>query len=173
MSVLQTQPQNLNILSSTGFKFSIKKLPTTNFFCQSITVPGLKLAFTEQPTPFININYYGDKVIYNDFTITFAVDEDLRNYREIYEWLEGLGRPVSFEERRELDRKESILEGKRSDISILIATNTKNPNIQVNIQDAFPISISDLQFSATTRDEAFLVAAAVFKYTNISVQRIL
>lgn len=172
MSALNTQPQNLNLLSSTGFKFFIKKLPTTNFFIQSINVPGMKLAFTEQATPFLNINYYGDKLVYNDFAISFAVDEDLRNYLELRNWLEGLGRPSSFEQRQKLEQKEGISEGKRSDCTIIISSNNKNPNIEVQIQDAFPISVTDLTFSSTETTESHLISTATFKYTNIIIRNI-
>lgn len=172
MSILQTQPSNLNLLASTGFNFFIKKLPTTNFFCQSITIPGSKLLFTQQPSPFIDINYYGDKMVYNDFTVSFAVDEDLRNYREIYDWIEGLGVPEDFGQRQRINRREQQQEGKKSDITITIANNTKTPNIRVTIQDAFPISISDLIFTTTAKSEQFIMADAVFKYTNINVSKL-
>ena len=172
MSALNSQPQNLNLLASTGFKFFIKKLPIVNFFVQSINVPGLKLAFTEQPTPFLNINYYGDKVVYNDFAVSFAVDEDLRNYLELRNWLEGLGRPVDFDQRKKLDSKESINEGKRSDCVLVISTNNKTPNIEIQIQDAFPIALTDLTFSSTEVSESYLISTATFKYTNIIIKNI-
>lgn len=172
MSALDTQPQNLNLLASTGFKFFIKKLPTTNFFVQSVNIPGIKLAFTEQVTPFLNINYYGDKLVYNDFAVSFAVDEDMRNYLELRTWLEGLGRPVNFDQRQKLEQKEGISEGKRSDCTIVTSSNNKVPSIEIQIQDAFPISVTDLTFSSTQTSESYLLATATFKYTNITIKKI-
>ena len=172
MPAIQSQPSNINLLSSTGYKFYIKKLPTTNFFVQSFNVPGVKLAFTQQPTPFININYYGDKVEYNDLTVTFSVDEDFRNYTELLEWIEGLGRPASFDERRRLDKREVDQEGKRSDCTIVLSTNNKSPNIEIQIQDAFPISLSDIIFQSTSTSENHVVATAVFKYVNKTIRKI-
>ena len=172
MSVIQNQPDNLNFLSSTGFKFFIKKLPTTNFFAQSFNIPGLKLIITEQPTMFNNINYYGDEIQYSDFNVTFAVDEDLRNYCEIREWIEALGNPKGFAQRQQLNKNESIFEGKRSDCILSITDNKKNPNITVTIKDAFPFTLSDIFFQSTSNNESFLVATAVFKFLNTEIKKV-
>jgi hypothetical protein len=172
MSTLNNQPDNLNFLSSTGYKFFIKKLPTVNFFVQSFNIPGMKLVITKQPTMFNNIDYYGDEIEYSDFNVTFAVDEDLRNYCEIKDWMEGLGSPKGFRERQLLNSKEIISEGKRSDCILNITTNKKNSNLIVTVKDAFPFTLSDVFFQSTATNESFLVATAVFKYLNVDIKKV-
>ncbi len=166
------QPTNLNFLHSTGFKFFIKKLPMTNFFTESFNIPGKKITVLTQPTPNYNIPLWGNKLIYNDLTVTFKIDEDMKNFFEISEWLDGIGKPESIMERRLLNSKEDISEGIVSDCIINIPTNTKNPNLVITIKDAFPTSISDLIFSSTQTNEEHLVATATFKFASIKMERI-
>lgn len=169
---MSKQPDNTNILSSTGYRFFIKKLPVTNFFVQSFNIPGLKLIITEQPTMFNNINYYGDEVQYSDFNVTFLVDEDLKNYCEIRDWIESLGNPKGFQQRIDINNKEKIFEGKRSDCILTITNNKKNANIVVTVKDAFPFTLSDIFFQSTANNESFLVATAVFKYLNTEIKKV-
>ncbi|MCX6783409.1 MAG: hypothetical protein NTZ20_05525 [Candidatus Levybacteria bacterium] len=171
MVEIRSQPINLNFLHSTGFRFFVKKLPMTNFFTESINIPGKKITYTTQPTPNHDIPLWGNKLIYNDLTVTFMVDEDLKNYMEISDWLDGIGKPESFDQRKLLVKKERIFEGIRSDCIISVTTNTKNPNIVFTIKDAFPTSISDLIFSTSQSSEEHLAATATFKFAGITMER--
>jgi hypothetical protein len=40
----------------------------------------------------------GDKILFEDFSLRFLVDENLENYMEIHNWIRGLGFPESLEE---------------------------------------------------------------------------
>ena len=44
----------------------------------------------------------GDKLDYDNLNITFLVDENLENYREIHGWLTGLGFPKDHSQFRAL-----------------------------------------------------------------------
>ena len=65
MSVSENQPTNLNYLSQLGFRFSIKKLPNVNYFCQKASLPSISLDAIEFQTPFGNIPRAGNKLKYS------------------------------------------------------------------------------------------------------------
>ena len=44
-------------------------------------------------TPLKDIPLLGDKLTYEDLTITFIVDENLENYIEMHTWLTAIGFP--------------------------------------------------------------------------------
>jgi hypothetical protein len=92
------QPENRNFLSPTGFKFSLKRTPKVAFFCNSANIPELTLGIAVQPTYLKDIELPGDKLIFGDLTLRFLVDEDLKNYLEIQNWMRGLGYPESLQE---------------------------------------------------------------------------
>ena len=84
---------NRNFLSPVGFKFALKRSPAVAFFCNEANIPSMDLGVAEQPTYLKNIPTPGDKIQFGDLNLRFLVDEDLKNYMEIQNWIRGLGFP--------------------------------------------------------------------------------
>ena len=82
-SPLSRQPDKLDYLSPTQFKFNIHQLPKVEFFTVAANIPGISLPAATYNTPFKNIPTIGEKPEYEDLTITFIVDEFLENYLSI------------------------------------------------------------------------------------------
>lgn len=162
---------NTNFLPIVGFKFGVKKLPTTNFFVQSVNIPGVELGFTEMPTPFIKYPMPGDHIKYRDLTVTFRVDEDMKNYLEIYNWIIQLGFPDSFDQYKLIDSKSATTgEGKTSD-GVLIAQNSaRSPNMEITFVDMFPRSLSDIVFDSRDTNLQYAEATAVFKFRKLQIK---
>ena len=167
MNIVETTPTNKNFLSPLGFRFFIKKLPNVNFFTQRANIPGISIASQPiQPNPFTKIPYAGDHIEYNEFSVTFRVDEDLTNYMELHNWIKGLGFPENYDEYKELALKQpGSGEGLKSDATLIITTNGKTPNFECVFEDAFPISLTDLVFETTDTSVNYIVASASFRYT--------
>ena len=83
-NALSRQPTKLDLASPQQFKFSIIKLPKVEYFCTSANVPGISMTSALQQTPLKDIPVPGDKLTYGDLEISFMVDENLDNYREIH-----------------------------------------------------------------------------------------
>ena len=96
------QPTKLDYASPTQFKFSIFKLPKVEYFCTAANIPGVTLGSTSLPTPLKDVPIPGDKLDYDTLNISFLVDENLENYREIHGWLTGLGFPKDYSQYRAL-----------------------------------------------------------------------
>ena len=92
------QPTKFDYASPTQFKFQITKLPKVEYFTTACNIPGISLNATVQPTPLADIPLPGDTIIFSDLEITFLVDENLENYREIHGWLTGVGFPKNYEQ---------------------------------------------------------------------------
>ena len=82
-NIFQRQIENRNFLSPTGFKFVLNKAPKVAFFSNFAMIPGMTLGTAVQPTYLKDIDLPGDKILFDDFTLRFIVDEDLKNYLEI------------------------------------------------------------------------------------------
>jgi hypothetical protein len=174
MSAIENLPTNINFLSQNGFRFSIKRLPNVNYFCQSATIPAVSLGVVETPTPLAFIPRPGDRITYDPLELTFKVDENLANYFEIQQWIEGLGHPESLEQTTALSR--SIREGQStyrpvgsiptfvSDAVLSILTSNKNVNKNIFFYDLFPIGLSSLNFVSTNTTIEYLEATATFRY---------
>ena len=92
-NVQTRQPSIMDYASPVQFRFKCSKLPKVEFFCQTANIPGIGLGEAEVDTPLKSIPFPGDKVTYQDLAISFLVDENLENYKEIHDWIIGLGAP--------------------------------------------------------------------------------
>ena len=173
---LNDQPDNVNFLSPLGFNFSIKKLPNTNYFVQSINVPSVQMGEALMPTPFVNLPNPGDRITYAEFQVSFKVDEDLRNYIELYDWMVQLGFPEDFAQAKNIyDKQRSVdwvADGPYSDATLTILNSAMNPNLEVVFEDAFPIALSDLQFSATAPSVDYIECQVTFRYKLFRILRL-
>lgn len=169
MSAYANQPTNVNFLSPVGFVFKIKKTPTLNYFVQSVTLPSLSIEPIDMPNPFSKIPFAGTTLSYETLSVTFKVDEDMKNYLELHNWLSGLGFPKQFDQYKRLAEK-PIGEGVVSDLTLLINTSSKNPNMEVVFYDAFPISLSTLTFDMTAEEISHVTCTVEFKYGRYVIQ---
>ena len=92
---------NRNFLSPIGFRFVLEKAKKTAFLCQKAEIPNLTLGQVEIPTRGYAVSPIEGNIKYSDLNIDFIVDEDLRNYMEIHNWIRALGLPSDTNERRE------------------------------------------------------------------------
>jgi hypothetical protein len=173
MSAIDNTPENKNFLSPLNFKFQVKKCPHVNFFIQKVGIPQIMLPPPKFVNPMVNIPLPGDHMTYSDFSITFKVDEDLENYLEIHNWIKALGKPVDFQERKEIrDQKEYSGDGEKSDLSLMVLSSTYAPNYEVVLIDAFPVSLTGLEFNTMDKDINYLNSTAVFKYSYYDINKV-
>ena len=166
------QIQNRNFLSSIGFKFTLNRARKVSFFSNSANIPGMTLGVAEQPTYLKNIDIPGDKIVFQDFTLRFIVDENLENYMEIQRWIRGLGFPESLEEIYNLQTQDTSQLGFDSksmniysDGTLQILNSNQRPQFDVIFKDMFPYDLSELTFDATNPDIEYFTAEVSFKYT--------
>jgi len=171
-NLYSNQIQNRNFLSSIGFNFTLNRARKVSFFSNSANIPGMTLGVTNQPTYLKDIDIPGDKIIFQDFTLRFIVDENLENYMEIQRWMRGLGYPESLKEIYELQGQDTTQLGYDSqsmniysDGTLQILNSNQRPQFEVIFKDMFPYDLSELSFDATNPDTEYFTAEVSFKYT--------
>lgn len=173
MGQISNTPVNKNPLIKNGFQFFIKKTPHVNFFIQKTKIPAMVLGSFESPNPFYQVPVPGEHMDYEDLPVTFQVDEDLKNYLEISDWLKALGKPDNFDQYKNLAQNKDLGEGIYSDISVLVNNSKRNINFDVTYKDAFPVSLSSIDLNTTILgDDIYLFATAVFKYTTYEITKL-
>jgi hypothetical protein len=167
-----TDITNKNFLSPLNFKFMLKRAPHVNFFIQKINIPGISLPQVETTNPFVNIAYAGDHLQYDTLEMTFKVDEDLQNYLEMHGWLRAQGKQ-SFPEYKALATTAPYTgEGLKSDISLTVLTSNKRANYEIVFKDAFPLSISSIDFNTTDEDVQHVLASVTFRYLYYDILKV-
>ena len=181
-SPLARQPDKLDYASPTQFKFGIHQLPKVEFFTLSANVPGISADTVTQPTPYKDIPIVGDKLTYENLSITFLVDEYLENYNSLHNWMTGIGFPTDRQEFRTFRDVTSNtpatgktpptdLVGKAipdralySDAYLMVLSNKNNAIVEVDFQNIFPISLGGLDFTQNVTDVEYVTATAEFAY---------
>ena len=68
---IQRQPTKFDYAEPTKFRFGVIKLPKVEFFCTAANIPGISLGNASQPTPLKDIPIPGDKLEYENLSISF------------------------------------------------------------------------------------------------------
>ena len=159
-------------MSPIGFKLTLSTKEKVDFLSNSANVPGISLGTALQGTTFRILDVPGDEVMYEDFTINFLVDEDLKNYMIIHNWITGLGIPENFKQYKDLTTNE---DGQKDEMlqycdgTLHILNSNFRDMARVKFADLFPVSLTSLQFNATENDVNYFTAEASFKYTIYNI----
>ena len=155
MASLVQQPKNINPLADVQFKFEIAALPNTSFFVQTCNLPGISLEAQTIGAPRIqNFSRYTGVVTYEALDIGFMIDEYLKNWQEIYEWMIG---------------KES----KYTTAVLTLVSSSMNPTMEFHFKEIFPTSLSAISFDSTTGDPTYQIATVSFNYTEYIIKNLL
>ena len=181
-SPLARQPDKLDYASPTQFKFGIHQLPKVEFFTLSANIPSISSDPASHPTPYKDVPIVGEKVTYDNLSITFLVDEYLENYISLHNWMTGIGFPTDRQEFRTFRDVTSNtpasgktqpvdLVGKAipdkalySDAYLMVLSNKNNPIVEISFHDIFPVSLGALEFTQSVTDIEYMTVTADFAY---------
>lgn len=170
-------PQNISALNPNGFLFSIQKYPELTYFIQEAPLPGLSLGIAMHATSVHDIKTPGDTMEFDDIQLSFIVDENLDNYKSIYDWITGLGFPTGNKQFRDFvnsDRNNqgypaSTAQKTVSDCSLTILNSDNIAMSRFDFVDAFPTSLSGLTFQSTNNDLQYIVATVTLAYSYYTI----
>ena len=81
---------NKSLLSKNNFRLLIDKVPNTEFYVKSVNIPGLQFTETVLAAGIgLDAFFPGDKITFEALSVSFLVDEDLQNFKEIFETATG------------------------------------------------------------------------------------
>ena len=184
-NVYTREPAKLDYASPVQFRFKCSKLPTVEFFCQTANIPGISIGSASMPTGLKDIPIPGEKVAYQDLSISFLVDENLNNYKEIHDWIIALGFPQNHTQFADLqaagaDRYPGstsgaivpetniavpLSEGGTYSDATLTVLNSKNIAVtEIRFNNIFPTSLGALSYDVQASDVNYLQASVDFSY---------
>ena len=181
---LDRQPTKLDYASPTQFRFGINQLPKVEFFTVAATVPSITMGEAIFPTPFKDIPIMGDKLTYENLSISFIVDEYLENYISLHEWMTAIGFPKSRTQFKDFRANTSNVaqttQGTSQDIGdvqpatpanalfsdayLMILSNKNNPIVEITFHNMYPVSLGALEYSQDATDVEYLTVSADFAY---------
>lgn len=152
-----------NNLSALSYKIKLTGAKNVELRCQSVSIPGMTLGAAGVATPFLMMQEPGTITYGGPLSLSFLVGENLTDYLEIFNWMNGLGQPDGFD--RPYERK-------LTDASVLILNSSYKPIINVRFVNIFPLSITPIEFTSTTTDIQYVSAQASFNFDRYYFDRI-
>ena len=186
-------PEKLDYASPIQFRFKCTKLPEVEFTCQTANIPGISLGSAIQPTPLVDIPIPGDKISFQSLDINFLVDENLNNYKEIHDWLVGIGFPQNYTQFQNLQTEGSdrfpgstrstaasgtstpqpLSEvGTYSDATLTILNSKNIAKTEIRFQNVYPTSLGSLSYDVKLTDVDYLQAAVSFNYMYYEIVQV-
>ena len=188
---LMRQPTVYDYSQQSQFKVFLPLFPTTEWFVVRANVPGVSLGQAVQTTPMLDMPIIGDKLTYDDFYVTFLVDEELKNYTEMHDWLincaapekrsqfRGKERPAGIPKRPQTEIMDLILgnvkESDRdlySNLDLFIMSSKNNPVVKIQMVEAFPISLTNIEYSHQESDVTYAECTATFAFSYFTISAI-
>lgn len=174
-TAISNTPLNQNFLHPNKFQFNFSRVPNIQYFCQAVTVPGISMSEAPIPTPFVDTYAPGEKAIYDLINVTFAIDEEMRSWIEIHDWIKAMTFPENFDQYRELPRlAKNIVSPKPqySDATLTIYSSSYTPYYRLNFKDVFPISLSSFILSTSDTPDTVLTSDVSLRFTYYTIEKL-
>ena len=134
---------SLDSQTYSGAEFTIQTM-----FLPDVTAEGAPLQFRQR-----NIATVADKITFGSFEVSYLIDEDLLNYKEIFDWIKS-----------NVESNHTATNHVR-DLTLTIMNSANNVTKQIKFVDAYPTSLSSLPFDITTTDVEYLTAVVMIEYS--------
>lgn len=149
--------ETYNTLRNNAFTFNLLRLPDTVFRIVSIDVPDVSNQPSEIPTRHGMLEEPGSVLLFSELTLRFIVDENLKNYEELFNWLTQ----QKFASEYVPTSKEQFLV---SDGTLTTLNNSSVANRTFSFKNMFPISLSGFQFATTSGNSEPIECTVSFKF---------
>ena len=176
MTATTRNPSNPNFLQPNKFLLNFSRAPNIQYFCQSLSVPGISLSEAVITNPFLDIYSPGEKAIYDLLNVTFMVDEELLGWKEIHDWIRAMTFPESFEEYKRLPRLNKLANDPKfpqfSDASVTLLSSSNTPYYRFKFHNCFPTTLSTFIMNASDSPENVITADATFRYEYYDIEKL-
>jgi hypothetical protein len=158
------QPTTNNLLTNNKFRFVLTRCPTVSYFCQRANVPSFSFGTSIQSNPTgVSIRRPGTSYVYEDLQIGFSVDEEIKNWLELHNWIRDLS--ISYQSSTEVLRDNH----KICTAYLFILNSAYRPIVQVKYMNVYPTFLSGIDFDSSAMDTDPIIASATFAYTHYEV----
>lgn len=159
---------NINYLQPTGFKVVIDRenYPNLEFFAQSVDHPDVSIGLPNVPFRRIeNVAMPGDTIAYSPLNISFILDEEIKSYIELYDWLEKLVNEEFIGEGPRSSRTSPNMPS-QADVSVSILSSHNNQSKRILYKGCTPTSLSGLRLAANVQSLEYLTFDVSFAFTG-------
>lgn len=172
-----TTPANTNILHPNGFIIQITRADTITFFAQRVNLPGLMINNSKQNNPFVPIPVPGDTAQWDNLQISFLIDEDLRNWEEVFNWFTGITFPRDYQQFIDQANETSGPKPRSevnmyAQVTVIVLNNQKNPIVEFIFEDCIPANLEGSMLDITQSDVDASLTTLSLEFSNYRMRRL-
>ena len=138
-----------------NFIFTCERLPVTQQFIKTVTLPEVTLGQPEYAARQQDIKIPGHKFTFGEVDIEFILAEDFSNHKEIYTWLNNIR-----------SYNGTNIASQMSDASITVLSNNKQPLATIKLTGMFPTLLGSCNFTFSNVSGNMLSCLASFAITD-------
>ena len=146
----------------TSFNMAIKDIQGVVFNLTNYTHPSVSLGQAQLSHKDASFKLPSNVITYDDLNLSFIVDEQLKNYLEVYSWMLRckplVGSPKLIHELR--------------DITVYVLDSHKQPVLKFTYKDAFPTNLGALAYATNVSDTDVLTCDTTLAYQSFAVERV-
>lgn len=144
-----------NLIKPQNFSVVFTRIPHCVFHCRQVPLPNLSINQVVMGTgQEVNYKVPGSIEMYDPMVLMFAIDEDLNNYIELFDWME------------EIRDNDFNYEEHTCDASVIFHTNKNNPRREFIYRDCWPMSLTEVTFNVND-EMPELLCTAIFSYDKL------
>ena len=148
-SSLEISEDNFLSPSRFMFIFDSPELKNLSFHCQTVSIPSISLPAVEMPYHQMAAQFSGDRVSFEPFTATFLVDENLKNFNLIFQWI------------MKQALEQTII---KRDLSLFLYNNSNNHSHTIRFVGAIPTSLSPINLASNLGGSNVMASDVSFSY---------
>lgn len=164
--ILGQKPENTNYLSSNFFQFNLERIPTLSYFVQSANIPMLTSRAINQPAVFGTFpKIPATNFIFDDLQVNFLVDNEMKAWKELYDWMKSLGNMSGYgDQSKHID--------KFSSATLLILNSAYKPLMKVTYYYVFPTTLGSINFTSVSTNTDPVVSSVNFSYSYYDIESV-
>lgn len=149
-----------NFFSGLGFRVVCAKTPHMENLVQKVNIPDMNLGTAATPAPFVHLRNPGN-MSYGTLDLEFKLDENLKAYDEVLDWMEALGHPDNLNPQYNKDV---------ADFRVIVLNSSLNPIRDLLFTDAYPSFLSTIPFDSTLQDVPYVTCSVSFQFQRMKRQ---
>lgn len=160
-----------NFLQDNSYQLILPRFPNVQYYSTDFVVPEISLGIATAPTPYVDLRFAGDKPAFAPMTFNFLVDENMHNYQEVLDWINGIGFSSDYKDFSSFKNKSSVQPLGEQDAKVVIMSSKSNPLRSITFFDAIPIALSGFSMTSQNSQTTYVKASLTMIYTRFEFDK--
>lgn len=154
------QKVNTDNASRSKYQVIFDRLPNVIFNATAVGFPSMTVGTAPINTPFKTMPFAGTTLEHGPFRMSFILNDDHSNYGEILHWMEGIAFTEKFQQYSDIEKGDGVY----SDFTVTVFSNANVPVARYRFTDAFPNTLSDLDFDSQDDTDGPIMVNTSFEF---------